>query len=669
MNVDGNISDKFSIGTSINLGYTSTRNNTVSLAGLPGSALSTPPVIPVYNPDGSYAARNPDPNAVADFNNPVAMAKMPVNNTKNSQVLANFFGEYKLLPNLSLKTSFGVDASGNKNGAYTPGALPGQKWLKAGGEASISQTQSLNWQNENTINFSTKVNGNDWLEAVAGFTYQAGTTELMSESAKKFATDATTYNNMSLGDPLTQVTTSDYSAWNIISFLGRANYRLKNRYLFSVAGRYDGSSRLGRNNKYAFFPSGAFAWILSDEPFIKDLGLFSFLKFRTSYGVSGNQAVGIYQTLSTLATTPFISGDNSTVALVPSRIENPDLKWETLHQFDLGLESGFFNNTLRVEVDYYNTRTKDLLLDVEIPYQTGYGTMLRNVGEVSNQGVELTINTVNINTKDFHWETSFNIAANRNKVVSLGGKNDIITHTYNYGLQPAGILRVGQPIGSFFGAITEGLWQSADEIARVGTMPTNQPGTRRYKDLSGDGKFTNVTDYTILGNGNPKFFGGIQNSLRYKNFGLSFFFEGTYGNKIFNGWTAFNGSSDPTTNQFADAVNRWTETNRNTDIPRAGGDRLGEERTPSDKWIFNGSHLRLKTLSFVYTLPSNIDKRSILKGMTVTLTAVNLWLLTDYKKGYDPEVNTFGASSILRGYDYGAYPNNRSLTLGVNLNF
>ncbi len=670
LNLDNEFSEKFKIGTSINLGNANTRNKTVQLAGgSAGSALSTSPVIPIYNEDGEFSSIDPNPASVGEFNNPVAQATLPKNSTNSTTLQGNFFAIYQPIKELSFKSTFGITASNTKNKNYTPGKLAYQRYTGQGGQAGISQSDGVTWQNENTLNFSKQLNEDNKFDVLAGITFQKGISEGLSASAIRFATDANTWNNLSTGDPLSRNIGSSYSSWSIVSFLARVNYSLKDRYLFTLVGRYDGSSRLGDNNKYASFPSAAFAWILSEEQFIKDLNIFSLLKLRTSYGISGNQAVGIYQTLPTLSATSFVQGDAKSVALKPSRLENPDLKWETLSQFDLGVETGFYDNKLQIEIDYYKSLTKDLLLDQEIPQQSGYTTMLRNVGEVSNEGIELSVNTININRRQFQWKTIFNISSNRNKVVSLGTKDEIITHRYNQGLQPDGILRVGEPIGSFYGAVTEGLWHSQEEITSVGTMPSAQPGTRRYKDVDGSGKFSDGSDYIILGNGNPKFFGGIGNTFKYKNIELDFFFQGTYGNKIYNGWAAYNGSSDPTTNQFEDAVNRWRPDNPDSDIPRAGGNFQGSERTPSDKWIFDGSYLRLKTLSINYTLPLNQYKNSIIQNISLSLTGNNLWLLSGYDKGYDPEVNTFGTSSILRGYDYAAYPNYRSFSLGINVVF
>ncbi len=667
VNLDNNLSDKLRIGTSINLGHSNTNNNTTQLAGLAGSALATPPVIPVFNERGEYAFRNPHPDAAADFNNPVAAALVPTNYSKANTLLANFFVEYEPVSGLKLKSSFGTDVSFNKSYSYTPGSLPAQRWAGNGGQASLSQTQGFTWQNENTASYFRRLNENHEFDILGGVTYQQGTSENMSAGARNFATDANTFHNLSTGDPSTRTISSAYSSWNMLSLLGRLNYTFKNRYLLTLVSRYDGSSRLGNNNKFAFFPSAALAWIVSEEDFLKSQNLLSFMKVRTSFGKSGNQAVDIYQTLSTYATTPFIASDNPAIALIPSRLENRNLRWETLTQFDAGLEFGILNNRIKVEADFYHSLTRDLLLNAEIPSQTGFSSMLQNIGKVSNTGFELTIHTINLKKKHFEWETNFNIATNRNEVIHLGDKSEIITHIYNYGQQPAGILRVGHPIGSFFGATTEGLWRSQEEIDRIGTMPSAWPGMRRYKDLNGNGLFEDGIDYAILGNGNPKFFGGLGNTIRYKGFDIYLFFQGTYGNKLFNGWAAYNGSSNPVANQFKDAQDRWTPDNPDSTIPRAGGNNQPEERTPSDVWIFDGSHLRLRTFSLQYAIPLKNASQSAIKRLTVNLTGNNLWLLSSYKKGYDPEVNTFGSNSMLRGYDYAAYPNNRSFTIGVNM--
>jgi TonB-linked SusC/RagA family outer membrane protein len=662
-NFDTKLNDRIKVGSSINLSNINFDNNTIRLAERDG-ALMAAPTMPVYNPDGSFYSKHPHPNLPAPFNNPVALGTLNSNITNNNSLIGNVFLEYAPFSWMTFKSNFGLNVNMSKNNNYISGQLPNQIFTQRGGEATITNSDNTSWQSENMININKQINDDHLIESIIGLTYQAGNSNTVSAGAFKFLSDLSTVYNLGAGDPATRSIASGRTEWGLVSYLARVSYKYKERYLATVTGRYDGSSRLSKGNQYAFFPSLALGWILSNENFIKDLNAFSFLKLRASYGISGNQAVAIYQTYPRLSLAGnFVQNNVAVTAYRPSTIANPNLKWETKDQFDIGLEVGFFNNRLRFDIDYYDATTNNLLLDAETPTQSGYATFVDNNGKISNKGFEIGITSINTESTDFVWSTNLTVASNTNKVIKLAGKGDIITNSF-WNVNPVGLLREGEAIGSFYGAIYEGTWKSAEEISNVGTMQTATPGSQRYKDLNEDGTF-NIKDYIILGNGDPKFYGGLGNTLRYKGFELNVFFYGSYGNKIYNINAGYYRSSDAQYNQYKEAVNRWTPSNPTSDIPTTN--IANRELVPSTRWIYDGSFLRLQTLSLSYNVPLNYGIKKYLQNMAVTITGTNLWLLSGYKHGYDPEVNTSGQNSVLRGFDIGAYPKNRSFMIGLNV--
>ncbi len=662
-NLDTRLNDKIKIGSSINLSNLNYDNNTIKLAERDG-ALMAAPTMPVYNPDGSFYSKHPHPNLPAPFNNPVALGTLNSNITKNKSLIGNLFLEYAPIDWISIKSNFGVNVNMNNNHNYISSQLPNQIFTQRGGEATITNTDNVSWQSENMININKRINNDHLIESMLGFTYQAGNSSSVNAGAIKFLSDLSTVYNLGAGDPTTRSIGSYHTEWELVSYLARISYKFRERYLATITGRYDGSSRLSKGNKYAFFPSLAVGWILSNEAFIKELNAFSFLKLRASYGVSGNQAVASYQTYPRLSLAGNLVQNNAVVtAYRPSTIANPNLKWETKNQLDIGLEVGFFNNRLRFDVDYYDATTNNLLLDAETPTQTGYATFVDNNGKISNRGFEIGVTSTNIENSQLVWSTNVTVASNKNKVIKLAGKGDIITNSF-WNVNPVGLLREGEAIGSFYGAIYEGTWKSAEEISNVGTMRTATPGSQRYKDLNGDGTF-NIKDYVILGNGDPKYYGGIGNTFKYKGFELNVFFYGSYGNKIYNINAGYYRSSDAQYNQYKEALNRWTADNLASAIPTTN--IANRELVPSTRWIYDGSFLRLQTLALSYNVPLNNVIKRYLQNMTISLTGTNLWLLSNYKHGYDPEVNTSGQNSVLRGFDIGAYPKNRSFMIGLNV--
>jgi len=489
--------------------------------------------------------------------------------------------------------------------------------------------------------------------------------------AENFLVDATLWNNIGAG--ANNVTVGSYaSEWTLLSWLGRANYNLLDKYMITATGRYDGSSKFGAENKWAFFPSASAAWIVSEEDFMQDQTFIDNLKLRTSYGVTGNQPLATYASLAGLSTTEASIGGTRTVVFVPGgRAANPDLRWETTRQFNAGVDVGVLDNRVSLSVDVYTGKTEDLLLEVSLPNTSGFQTQLQNVGSIENRGLELQIQTVNLVTSDFSWRSNFNLAANRNEVVALGGGQESILLGQNTNRSWAWavggtshIVKPGEPLGSFFGYQIDGLWQQGEACDLTDPRPTLDcvPGELHFIDTNGDGAIT-PDDRTIIGNAEPTFYGGFTNSFTYGPFTMDAFVNFSYGNEVINAPNVFSMSSTGQLNERVEVLDRWTPTNTDTDIPRANANRRALLHSGL---VEDGSFLRLQSLTLGYTLPVGLVPGT--DQARVYVTGQNLFTITGYS-GFDPEVNSLGGDPRTRGVDIGAYPRARTFNFGVSVTF
>lgn len=466
--------------------------------------------------------------------------------------------------------------------------------------------------------------------------------------------------------------TSDTGTQTLASFLGRVNYTLMDRYLFTASVRSDGSSKFAEGNKWATFLSGAFAWKASEEKFIKDLGIFSNLKFRLSYGETGNQGIGSYRSIAQLSTAnyPFGGSMSSGSSLVNWRGPvSSDIRWETTSQVNAGIDMGFMKDRFTFTVDYYKKITRDLLQEIQIPSSTGFSNMLVNSGNVTNTGLELTGRFVTVSKKDFTWVIDANMAFNKNVIGGLSG--DQFANRLWYAADDVFIQRNGLPIGAMYGYVEDGFYDNEAEVRAdpqyrnaSASVVLAKLGEIKYRDLDGDGSIT-TADRTVIGDTNPDFTYGITNTFNYKNFALSFLIQGSYGNDIFNG-TLWDIKMGNVGNITQDAYNtRWTpENTANAKWPKATS---GYTRNflLSDRYIEDGSYLKLKNLSFSYKVPNPFKG---VEQVLVTLSASNLFTITNYS-GYDPDVNAFGSDSSRRGVDVYSYPASRTFSVGVSCIF
>ncbi len=639
------------------------------------------PIFPVYEGEGySFVPMNDggytDVNDGILINNPVATVNEVLRQTQRNGILGDVFVEIKITPSLTAKVTGGANISNVKNDTYLP--MSTREGVGDSGVGTIAYSLNQNWLNENTLSYVNDF-GDHSVSAVVGATFQENIFEDVSASSQGFTNDILQENNLDGGE----VYNTPYSSktrWGLMSYLGRVNYSYRSKYLASIAGRIDGSSRFGADNKYAFFPSGSLAWRASEEEFIKSLDVFSNLKVRGSFGYTGNQEIGLYNSLPTTGTQTYTWGDGSLATGVsPNKIPNPGLKWEKTGQFDIGVDMGFFNNRLGVTVDYYHKKTTQMLYSEQVPYSTGFTSYLNNIGSMQNQGFELEIRS-DILTGDFKWEANFNLSVNRNKVLSLAGvlykdvgseQGDVKIDTWLRRIW------VGESIGAFFGWQFDGIFQDQDEVdAHNQTIGNDWVGGRKYKDVSSedvnseDGKYTGApdgivdnADRQIIGNALPDLIGGMNNNFSYKNFNLNVFFQWSVGNDIF--------SYDKTQltlptggqNVYAYMVDRWTTSNPSNLLPKATTNR---QIVINDYYVEDGSFLKIKNILLGYTLPGSIIK--CVDRLNVYCSLNNFITFTNYS-GFDPEVSYRGASNLTMGEDYSTYPQSKTVMFGVKIDF
>ncbi len=667
INVSRNVLDNFKIGTSLNVSRTNSnavRTDAGGTGGVVTTAMKFNPVQPVYENEalGEYTPVNTPGIILA---NPVATANEQVRESTMLRLLGNIYGEWEFVQGLTAKVSFGTDLVNTKFDTFTPSSI-----FESGGvaEATVRGGYTTNWLNENTLRWDKEIIQGHSISVLGGITFQQNIFEDLEASSQAYVNNVLEENALGSGAIYNQPSSSA-TEWSLVSYLGRINYNINEKYLLSFNSRIDGSSRFGANNKYAFFPSGAVAWRLIEEDFIKDMNLFSNLKARVSYGVTGNQEIGLYESLPTLTNTTYTFGRSLVTGFYPNKIPNPDLRWEKTSQFDVGLDFGFWDERLRFTTDYYLKNTTDLIYDVAVPYVSGFSSSLQNIGSLQNQGLELSIESDIFTKGDFRWTSAFNISFNRNKITELGGEDYKDVGGGDGHLKTGSVHRliVGEPIGLFYGYVFDGIFQDQAALDAGPKSPTNWIGGRRYVDFGGpngepDGEVNATYDRTVIGDPNPDFFGGFTNTFFYKGFELNLFMQYSYGNDIFNYNAIELELPSGGQNVYADLVNRWTPENPSDVYPVATTNRSA---VFSDAYIEDGSYLKVKTLTLAYTFPQLNSQK--ISGLKLYLTAQNLLTFTEYS-GYDPEVSYRGATNLELGEDFGGYPQSRTFMVGAKLN-
>ena len=662
-NLDLKISDKVKTGFRLNYSRLEQDN---ALASFSQAAFGIARTQPIYNDDGSYNGF--DDVSGSPFSNPLANRELDINETFTNNLLATVYLEWSPAPKWTIRSTFSPEFNNIKQNRFNSSQAP--DLLSVGetgqGSASVRTVASNGWNNENTIQFTSDIGDDHSITALAGASFQKVSTESAMAEAFGITSDATGFNNLNNSDPTRSVVTSDFSGFQIASFFGRLNYSYKDKYLLTLVGRTDGSSVFAEGNKYAFFPSVAGAWKISEEDFMQDQNIFQDLKLRASWGKSGNQAIDPYSTFGLLTEANTTLNGVEVPGLTLGRPSNPNLQWETTSSFDIALEASLFRGKVFTEFNYYYKKTEDLLLDVTIPRQTGFNSQLQNIGSLENKGWELLVNSTNVRTSNFNWNSTVTLSSNKNEILDLGGVDfiDIVVDP----IIGSGNTRliVGESVPVYTGVRYLGTWKSQAEIDASGRTDPQVVGGSHFEDLNGDG-IASTEDAVVLGSPFPDLIFGIENSFSYKNWDFSFYFQGTSGNEVYNLSMRNNYFNRGEAVKFGDLRDRWTVDNPTSDIPRAGADSV--TNTPSNsEYVEDGSHIRLKTLRLAYNFP--VDQMGLdgIKNATVYFSGSNLLLFSNTRL-IDPEASNFGRSNIAQGYLSAQYPNPRVLTLGLNVTF
>lgn len=629
----------------------------------------------LLDPDAGDARANPYISAINEI-------KTKVTNT----LLLNAKIDYSISKKFALTIRGGVNSVAVRNeefyNAQTSRGYPFPD-NTLGVNGAIYNALTSGWVNENLLTYNNQIDKNNKLNIIGGFTMQSTQNKRSGYLSKNIPNPELGVNGIDEGELSSLVASSTENT--LVSFLGRANYNLKSRYLFTASFRADASSKFAENNRWSYFPSAAFAWNMYQEPFMKALSFVSNSKLRVSYGITGNNRVGDFSYLSSI-TFPYNSyysfnNQNPQQTAMLSNYGNSDLKWESTRQLDFGYDVAFLKNKINVTIDLYKKTTTDLLLNANVPYSSGYSKILKNIGKVRNQGFEFTLNTVNIKNKVFEWSSDFNISFNSNTILALADLQETMISTVGYPAPYSNaqlyLARIGGPAAVMYGYKWLGNYQIDDftlqpngsyllknTIATNGNLrSTIKPGDIKYEDMNGDG-IVNEKDRIIIGRGLPKHIGGFNNNLSYQGLSLNVFFQWSYGNDLFNAnRDMFEGNAltRSNLNQYATYVNRWTPENPSNEYYRFGGQ--GPTGRFSSRAIEDGSFLRLKTVSLSYALPKVVLSKLKLRSFSLFATAQNLYTWTKYS-GMDPEVSV--ANSILTpGFDYSAYPREQTFVFGL----
>ena len=652
INYDNYLTDKLKIGTSINFTRTwrNVSSNDNNPKGVINSAIFVRSYLPIFNADGSYAR-------YGSFDNHLALIDHLDNNAVGWRTIANAYAEYSILPDLKLKSNWSVDNNDVSENNYTSTLVA--SGISTNGAANAYNTKNIVYTNEQVLTYikSFGTNNRHYINALIGNTLNVVQEKSVSASGTGFATN----DLKDISVAATRSGSSSRAQSKLVSFFGKGSYTFNKKYTVDGSLRADASSKFGKNSRWGYFPSGGITWHASQEDFIKKMGIFDELKFRGSLGLSGNQnGIGSYAALG-LWSAGYNYLENAGTA--PSRLANPDLTWETTRQTDIGVEFAILNNRLNFDIDYYNKYTYDLLLNVPVPYRSGFSTYLQNYGSVSNKGFEFAVQSVNVKNDNFNWTTDFNISFNKNRIEKLA--SDIALGASGRNIS---ILRQGYAVNSF------------QLYKQLYVDP--QTGNAVYEDVNKDSKITSA-DRQIVGNALPNFTGGFTNEISYKNFSLNVFFYFQQGNKIMNMNNFFmvHGGTQNNIGFVPRQLERWQKPGDITDIPRLttySGDPTvnggsannygGNVASLSSRYLEDASFIRLKNISLGYTIPESITSKWHISKLKANISASNLLTFTNYK-GLDPEVSSQGGNQNTAGYDWATVPQPRTIQVGVNVTF
>ncbi|MDF9798903.1 TonB-linked SusC/RagA family outer membrane protein [Catalinimonas alkaloidigena] len=662
-NVNVDINSVVSTGFMISPNYAKRRTAPVGMQSIVKTA---PFVATELNEQGNYPRpRDYWSYSVSGQMNPLAVLHGNHNYSTSMNNVGEMFLNFNIAEGLRFKTSVGGNVTFATREYYREAMATSRNQISG----SASDSRNINLINENVLSYDKSINKIHHISAILGASYQKANSRFatMGAEAGSFGNDIVRTLNNAIISPTSSYTSK--SEWGLVSYFSRVNYDYENKYLLSASFRTDASSRFGPENRWGNFPSASAAWRVSEEAFMQQLAPVSELKLRASYGVVGNFNIGDFQYLGTISDTYYSPDDILVKGQAQTTFGNPELRWERTESFDIGVELGLFNNRVNFVFDYYNKNTNDLLYNVSIPAITGFTNSIINVGDVNNKGIELELTTKNF-TGNFKWETSFNFSRNRNEVVGLGGVDEIInTHSRGMGW----LLRVGEPMFSFYGYKLIGVLQDEEDVANSPVIPGSKPGNAKYQDTNGDGTIT-PEDRVILGNFQPTAFMGLINNFAWKNFDLSIIMQASLGAKRYNLENLY--YEGPTVSAMRRSLieDQWWSAEEPGDgmSPATALSQLSYVAN-SDYYLEDASFLAIRNINFGYTLPSTIAEKLRLNNCRLYISLSNMLLLTkDEFHGYNPEGYTQGGISGINsmpGFNNGAAPVNRAYAFGVNVNF
>ena len=667
-NISSNLASNIIVRANVNLSAENRRTQPVST--VIQNAMRILPSIPIYDDNGEYAG----PTGNAEWNgnalNPVAIINEQHYRMKGFRMLSNISLEWEIIKGLKFKTTGGAELGYDYNNSYIPKYKWGMNESKNTMQTVTSAYEQLYlW--DNTLNYD-KAFGKHRINAMIGTSYQEYKKESVSAAGSGRASELTT--ELDNATKATDVGGNSYR-WALMSYMARLHYSYDDRYLLTATFRADGSSKFGKDNRFGYFPSFAAAWNIGNEAFMQSVKPVSLLKLRAGYGQTGNQNIGAYAFADKLSVNGVYNfgsqrgfESNLVNLIYPYLLSNPSVKWESVEQYNVGLDIGFLQNRIVANLDFYVKNTRDMLTKKPVPQTSG--TSLEqadwppvNIGKVLNRGFEFTVNTKNF-VGEFKWETSLNMSFNHNEVVSIGGPEI---------LNGVSLIREGQPINSFYGYELGGIYQTLDEVftgpvmenrapdkASHNPYKNTSPGDMWFVDVDGNGEINDL-DRTVIGNPSPDCIFGFNNTFSYKNFDLSIFFQGALGNQVWNGVRASHESMNSTYNQLATTLERWTGEGSSYSMPRAIYADPNNNSRASTRWLEDGAYAKLKNLTFGYTLPEKWIRKAKMKALRLYVSLDNLCTITNYS-GLDPEAG-------LSGLDYGVYPSARTYMFGVSVKF
>ncbi len=663
VNIDAQISDRVRIGTSTYGSYGYGRfANTEShygQGGLLSNALAASPTIPVYDSEGNYYFNQADvTDGLGFLQNVLAVSEGSIDRRKAMDIVSNNFVEVDITEDLMFRTSAGINYSSNNIRLWRSSAVPNFTSLNYPATGAVTKMETINWLNENTLNYNKVIDNTHFINGVVGFTAQMNSSDRMSAGASDFPTEYVPF--ISAG--IVNTGTHTISEWSLLSMMARVNYSYAGKWMFTATVRRDGSSRFGSNYKWGSFPSLSIGYNLSEEGFLKESNTINNLKLRASYGVSGNNQIGNYTHIGLLSDTRYIENGTLKPGLIPSSLSNDDLTWEKSRQVNFGIDLGLYKDRIALTADIYRDLKTDLLLAVQLPAASGFNSSTQNIGDIENKGFEFGLTTLNINQSKFQWNSHITFSANRNKVLKLATEGARISNS------PYQITEVGSPISSFYLINKLGVFMTSAELDGAALQhPATQAGDLKFEDVNKDGVI-NQSDRKIVGTPWPDYTWGFDNSFRFGGLSLNVSLVGSQGAYTYLEVGGSLLGSNGVQNGLAITDRRWRSEEDPGDgiMPRSIRSNHALGFGTSSHYLFETSFTRIRNLSLGYDLPEQVTSRMRINNFNIYFNVSNVYTFTDYP-GYDPESSTSGDNVVNAGIDYLNYPLPRTYTLGIKL--